>query len=365
MEIKLNEILIRDLYNGYIHNEDDNSIIGYYGKLNIRPKYQREFIYSGKQREEVIKSIQKSFPLNVMYWCKNEGDSFELLDGQQRTISICDYVDNVYSIDGKYFQNLTNTEQEQIMNYKLMVYICEGNDKEKLDWFKIINIAGEKLTEQELRNAIYTGEWLESAKQYFSKNGCIAYKKGSDYLTGSSIRQEYLETTLFWIINRDNLKNIEEYMALHQHNHNAIELWNYFSSVIDWVKAIFPKYRKEMKGISWGIYYNQYKDTDYNPKELEQKFQDLCADDDVTNIKGIYEYLLDNNEKHLHLRAFTDKQKRKQYEKQQGICKKCKKHFSFDEMEGDHIIPWSQGGHTTEDNLQMLCKDCNRRKSDI
>lgn len=224
MKIELKQIKIKDIVNGYQNNDEDNSVIGFGGKLNIRPKYQREFVYKDKQRDEVINTVRHNFPLNVMYWCKNDDGSFEVLDGQQRTISICEYLSGAFSFDGMYFHNLTNTEQEQILNYELMIYVCEGNDREKLDWFKIINIAGEKLTDQELRNAVFTGEWLTDAKKYFSKNGCATYKIGEKYLNGSPIRQDYLETAIRWISDG----KIEEYMATHQLEPNANELWLYF-----------------------------------------------------------------------------------------------------------------------------------------
>ena len=244
-----------------------------------------------------------------------------------------------------------------------MIYMCEGNDKEKLDWFRIINIAGEKLTEQELRNAIYTGEWLSDAKHYFSKNNCLAYKIASDYMSGHAIRQEYLEAALNWI----SAGKIEQYMADHQHNHNAIELWNYFQSVISWVQNLFPKYRKEMKGLPWGIFYNTYHHHDYNPKQLEERVSELMKDeyDEITAKKGIYEYVLGGHERCLQIRAFKDREKRAAYERQKGICPNCQKHFEINEMEADHITPWAKGGHTTQDNCQMLCQNCNRIKSSI
>jgi uncharacterized protein with ParB-like and HNH nuclease domain len=179
LKIELHEILIKDLVKGYVDN-DEEGVYGYDGKLNIRPKYQREFVYKGNQRDAVIDTVRKNFPLNVMYWVKNR-DSYEVLDGQQRTIAICRYVNTEYSIKDIYWHTLTNDQQEQILNYKLMVYFCEGTDSEKLDWFKIINIAGEKLTNQELRNAVYTGTWLTDAKRYFSKSGCAAYQIAKDY----------------------------------------------------------------------------------------------------------------------------------------------------------------------------------------
>jgi len=358
MKIKLNEITIRELTAEYINNQEEG-VMGYNGKLNIRPKYQREFVYKDAQRDAVIETVRKSFPLNVMYWVKSEDDSLEVLDGQQRTISICEYVAGNFSINFQYFHNLEDVEKEEILNYKLMVYFCEGNDKEKLDWFKTINIAGEKLTDQELRNAVYTGTWLTDAKRYFSKTSCAAYGLGGDYLSGSPIRQEYLETAIAWI----SEDQIEKYMSENQHEANANVLWMYFQSVINWVKIIFPNYRKEMKSVGWGFLYNKFKDQKFDSKKLEEEISKLMQDEDVTKKSGIYEYILTKNEKFLNIRAFTDKQKRESYEKQKGICIKCEKEFKIEEMEADHITPWSQGGKTNSENCQMLCKNDNRIKS--
>ena len=360
MNIDLRKITIREVSNGYINN-DEEGVVGYGGKLNIRPKYQREFVYKDKQRDSVIETINKEFPLNVMYWVKNEDDTYEVLDGQQRTISICEYVTRSFSLNSMYFHNLTDVEQNKILNYELMIYFCEGNNKEKLDWFKTINIAGEKLTNQELRNAIYTGTWLTDAKKYFSKTACPAYKIGSDYMTGSPIRQDYLETSISWISNDD----IEQYMAANQHKPNANEIWLYFQSVISWIKVVFPKYRKEMKGIDFGFIYNKFKDEQFDSKKLEEEITKLMKDEDVTKKSGIYEYVLTRNEKYLSLRAFTDNQKREAYERQNGICVKCNTHFELNEMEADHITPWHSGGKTVSENCQMLCKHDNRIKSGI
>ena len=310
MKIELKEITIRQVAESYKDSAEEG-VIGFGGKLNIRPKYQREFVYDEKKRNAVIDTIKKGFPLNVMYWVKNEDDTFEVLDGQQRTISFCQYINSDFSIDNKFFHNLTQSEKDLILDYKLFIYLCEGNDKEKLDWFKIINIAGEKLTDQELRNAVYTGEWLTSAKSHFSKTNCGAYLLAKDYVNGSPIRQEYLETALEWI----NNGNIEEYMAINQHKPNANELWTYFRNVIEWVKLTFTTYRKEMKGIAWGVLYNEFKDIVFDTNKLEKEIQALMIDDEVTNKKGIYSYVLTRNERHLNIRAFTENQKRSAYEK--------------------------------------------------
>jgi hypothetical protein len=357
MEIKLQKITVRELTAGYQDNEE-NGVVAYDGKLDVRPPYQREFIYKEKQRNAVIETLTQGFPLNVMYWAVRSDGTFEIIDGQQRTISICQYVNGDFAFNFKYFNNLKKDEKDQILDYELNIYICSGTDSEKLKWFKTINIAGEKLTEQELRNAVYSGSWVADAKRYFSKNNCAAYGLASKYINGSPIRQDYLETAIDWI----SKGNIEVYMGNHQHDPTAIELWNYFSGVINWVKATFSKYRKEMKGVAWGPLYDKFGKSPLNPKELEEKVSKLMMDSDVQKKSGIYAYVLDGDERHLGIRLFDENTKREIYEKQQGVCPLCKKHFDIEQMEADHITPWKEGGRTIAENCQMLCRECNRRK---
>lgn len=361
MKIVLNNIKVSDLTSGYTDRAEEG-VSGFRGRLNIRPPYQREFIYKDKQRNEVIQTLRKNFPLNTMYWVV-AGDGFELMDGQQRTISICQYVAGDFSveIDGSpmFFNNLTAEKQKQILDYELSIYVCEGSEGEKLDWFKIINIAGSKLTDQELRNAIYTGPWLADAKRWFSRTGCPADQIGDKYVNGSPIRQDFLETSLNWIAQG----KIEDYMSQHQHDADAQELWQYFQEVIAWVERTFPNYRKIMKGLEWGRLYNAHKSDKLNAATLEQRIVELIDDDEVDSKKGIYEFLLTGNEKTLSLRTFDDKTKTKVYERQKGKCPVCKKKYEFSEMEADHIIPWSKGGKTVLANCQMLCRMDNRTKS--
>lgn len=361
MKIELHRIPVREVIAGYKDSAEEG-VVAYDGKLDIRPKYQREFVYNGKQRDAVIETIKNGFPLNVMYWVEADEGNLEVLDGQQRTISIGQYVVGDYSLNDFFFHNLTDEEQNQILDYELMIYFCEGTDKEKLDWFKIINIAGEKLTDQELRNAVYTGPWLSDAKLKFSKSNCAAYllaNDGGQLVSGSSIRQDYLETALSWI----NGGAIEDYMAKHQHDVSADELWSYFQNVIAWVRTTFINYRREMSSVPWGVLFNTFKDTKLNSNKLETEIAELMQDEDVTKKSGIYEYVLTRNEKYLNIRAFTDKQKREVYEKQKGICVKCGEHFEIEGMEADHIKPWHEGGKTTSENCQMLCMQDNRTKS--
>ena len=360
MRVELNEITVRDLVEDYF-DDGEGGVKGYGGRLDIRPPFQREFVYKEMQRNAVIDTVNKGFPLNVMYWALREDGSFEVIDGQQRTISVAQYVNGDYSLGGRYFHNLQDDEQEQILDYLLQVYVCEGSASEKLGWFRTVNIAGEKLTDQELRNAVYAGEWVTDAKRYFSRSNGPAYAVGNKYVRGNAIRQDYLETAITWIMRED--QTIEEYMGEHQHDSNAIELWEHFRSVLDQVEIVFPNYRSFMKGVAWGEMYADLKDPSLNPESLERDISRLVMDDDVTRKAGIYPYLISGEQRHLNLRVFTDAMKHAAYERQAGLCASCHKAFEMSGMEGDHITPWTEGGKTVAENCQMLCRECNRRKS--
>lgn len=358
MKIQYTTISVRDLVAGY-EDKGDDGVFGYSGQLDIRPPYQREFVYKDKQREAVIDTVTKGFPLNVMYWAVRENGTFEVIDGQQRTISIAQYVDGDFSFKDKFFHNLTQDKKDEILNYELTVYQCTGTDSEKLDWFETINIAGEELTDQELRNAVYSGSWVSAAKRIFSKTNGAAYGLGSAYLKGDLKRQDYLETAIKWI----NGGKVEAYMAKHQHDQTADELWTYFRNVIKWTKDTFTKYRSEMKGLPWGEYYNEFSAQTWDSNILEARIAILMQDDEIKKKSGIYHYVLDGDERHLNLRTFDNAMRRTTYERQRGICPMCDEHFEMIDMHADHKKPWSKGGKTTLDNCQMLCRDDNLVKS--
>ncbi len=270
--------MVREFFDGCEDN-DESGVVGFGGRLNIRPAFQREFVH-----------------------------------------------------------------KDRFLEYKLMIYVCKGNDKEKPDRFR---------TPQELRNAIYTGQWISDAKRYFSKNGCAAYKIANKYMNGEMNRQAYLERAIKWIAAREGI-GIEDYMSAHQHDSNASELWLYFSGVINWVQTIFPKYRKEMKGLEWGVLFNQYGNDRLDPAALETKITALMADKEVTGKSGVYEYLLSGKEKFLSLRQFDEDERREAYEHQQGICPICRKHFNFEKMHADHITPGTQAGKL----FRKICRCC-------
>lgn len=358
MKTTMKDVTVRELVAGY-HDDGEGGVVGYDGNLDIRPPFQREFIYNDKERTAVVNTVFNGHPLGLMCWSERDDGTYEIIDGQQRTISIAQYVAGTFSHDGRFFGNLTVDQHDRFMNYKLLVYACNGSDSEKLEWFETINIAGKTLTAQELRNAVYAGPWLSDAKRYFSRNGCAAYGIAKDYIQGVVNRQEFLETAIKWASNEP----IEEYMGRHQQDEDAGVLWADFQARIDWVKRTFPEYRRSMKGANWGELYDGYANSTVNPTQLEKKVAELHADEDVTNPKGIYDYVLTGNERSLNIRAFPNQVKSRVYEKQGRKCARCQTTVPLTETEADHIKPWANGGKTVEDNCQILCKDCHKAVS--
>ena len=71
MKITNKKVTIREIINGY-ENRDELGVVAYGGKLNVRPAYQRLYVYTEKQSVAVINSIMNGFPLSSLYWSKNK-----------------------------------------------------------------------------------------------------------------------------------------------------------------------------------------------------------------------------------------------------------------------------------------------------
>lgn len=370
MTIKQTEVTVREIMQGYANN-DEQGVRGFGGQLDIRPPYQREFIYNEKEQEAVITTVLNGYPLNVMYWVKRSDDAecpYEVMDGQQRTLSLCEYVAGKFSHDFKNFFNQPMDVQNKILDYKLTVYVCEGEASEKLEWFKTINIAGKALNEQEINNAIYAGPFVSDAKRHFSKSNCGAYRLGKDLVNGTPIRQDFFKKALEWMAEHETRNGHRQtavgYMAQHQHDPNANNLWSYFQNVLNWAMTNFSlkKFKKIMKGLNWAELYDKYRNETLNTEELERRISALIRDGEIQKQTGIIPYVLTGDERHLDLRSFPEDIKLAVWERQSHICPICGKEFDFEFMEGDHITPWREGGRTIVENCQMLCRECNRRK---
>ena len=375
-------ITIKDICEGFVYNEyEGKGLFGLAGKLTIQPEYQRNYIYAdGKKDVAVIDSILKGYPLGLIYFNK-AGDRLEVLDGQQRITSFGRFVTDKFAIKDshgmeQYFSGLAEDLQKKIMGTKLLIYECEGTESEIKEWFKTINIAGVPLNEQELLNAIHSGEFVTKAKETFSNSQNANIQKWSAYISGNVNRQDFLHAALDWV----SKGNISDYMSRHRHDTEITELGCYFNSVIDWISSVFIDVEAEMKGLEWGKYYELYHKNSYNPIEVSKKLKELYSDFFVKNKKGIYEYILDGcrQPQLLDIRIFDEPTKKTVYAKQtaeaeqKGIsnCPLCAmgtdgnqtRIYKPAEMDADHVTAWSKGGSTDISNCQMLCKTHNRAK---
>lgn len=387
METELKQFKISEITEGFVYNQfEGKGLFGLNGNLTIQPEYQRNYIYAeknGNREAEVIYSILKGYPLGLIYFNVLPNKHLEVLDGQQRITSIGRFVTGKFAISDdngnkNYFSGLSKDQQDKIMNSTLLVYKCTGKESEIKEWFKTINIVGIPLNSQELLNSVYSGPFVTKAKEEFSNSQNANIQKWSVYIKGSANRQDFLKTALEWISQDDN----ESYMSKHRNDDNINELQNYFNSIIDWASTTFYDTPKEMNQVDWGSLYEQYHSFSYDLDDINSKVQALYEDPDVTKKAGIFEYVLggEKEPKLLNIRTFSKTDIKSKYAeqtnkaKQNGTsnCPTCNTDIEFkhtntiwleDEMEGDHIIPWSKGGKTEKENLQMLCKHHNSMKS--
>ena len=377
------EFTIKEICDGFVYNElEGKGLFGLSGKLTIQPEYQRNYIYAdGKRDVAVIESILKGYPLGLIYFVKVGQDQFEVLDGQQRITSFGRYVTNKFAVKDdngmeQIFTSIAVDKQKKILETKLTIYECEGEESEIKEWFKTINIAGVPLSEQELNNAIFSGPFITQAKEEFSNSQNANVQKWSAYIKGSVNRQHFLERALDWV----SKGNITDYMSRHRFDDNINEIKTYFKSVIDWVSTTFMDIESEMCGLEWGRLFEEYNKKGFDPKKVSAQVQELYGDPYVKNRKGIFEYILGGkvDTKLLNVRVFDEATKKSLYKSQtksaeskgESNCPLCaighdskkSKTWKLNEMDADHVTAWSKGGATDIKNCQMLCKTHNRAK---
>ncbi len=378
-------ITIKDICDGFVYNElEGKGLFGLSGKLTIQPEYQRNYIYAsdgGKREMAVIESILKGYPIGLIYFNKISDKNLEVLDGQQRITSIGRFVTGKFAIKDEngheqYFDGMAKDKKDKILKTPLLIYECEGTESQIKEWFKTINIVGVKLEPQELLNAVYSGPFVTLGKEEFSNSQNSNIQKWSAYISGSALRQDFLESALDWV----SKGNIGDYMSSHRYEKNINELKKYFNIVIDWVSSIFVDVESEMQGLEWGRLYEAYHKKSYDPKKISKEVEKLYGDPYVKNRKGVFEYVLGGGKDTnlLDVRIFDEATKREIYNKQtkmakiKGVsnCPLCAIGHEANaamiwlqaEMEADHVAAWSKKNPTDIKNCQMLCKTHNRAK---
>ena len=382
------DITVEAVCEGFVYNElEGKGLFGLGGRLTIQPEYQRNYIYNdGKKDVAVIDSVLKGYPLGLLYFNRRADGQLEVLDGQQRITSLGRFLTGKFAVrdaggQPQYFSSLPAEAQARFRGAGLLVYECEGTEREIKEWFRTINIAGVPLNAQELLNAIYSGPFVSAAKAVFSNSGNAQAQKWAAYVSGDIKRQDFLERALEWASRAwEDREGVERYMARHRHEAGIDGLRAAFESVIDWAEATFPTVRPEMRGLEWGRLYDAHHAEPHDPRALDEAAGRLLADDAVRNRKGVFEYVLGGGKdtRLLEVRYFDDRTKKAAYERQtreareRGVsnCPLCAmghdanatRIYRLQEMDADHVAAWSQGGATTADNCQMLCKTHIRAK---
>ena len=378
-------ITAKEICDGFEYNElEGKGLFGLSGKLTIQPEYQRSYIYAsdgGKREMAVIESILRDYPIGLIYFNRVSENNLEVLDGQQRITSIGRFITDKFAIKDEngmeqYFGGMAKDKKTKILETKLLIYECEGEESEIKEWFKTINIAGVPLNNQELLNAVYSGPFVTLAKAEFSNSQNSNIQKWGAYVSGSAIRQDFLGCALDWV----SKGNIGDYMSFHRNDNNINELVDYFKNVIDWISTVFIDVESEMCGLEWGRLYEEYHKKTYNPAEVSAQVHKLYGDLYIKNRKGVFEYILGGSvdTRLLVVRDFDEPTKKAVYTiqsdnakaKGESNCPLCaighdankSKIWKFEEMDADHVSAWSKGGATTAENCQMLCRTHNQAK---
>ncbi len=370
------EITVKDLYEKVQSGEIISDI-----------ELQREIIYNAEKQTKVIDSLVIGVPLPAFYFWENEDGTYEVLDGKQRIEAICKFLSNDLEYDGVNRKHTDPTIQSKILNTKLNIIVCSGDESLKREVFYRINTLGVPLSNFEVLNGLYSGVYLKGLTYYCQQQNVTK-------CLGANSRGNNQYKILNYIIGREykktNKKNLYDYVQKHQNDDFFIDQ-KYIEDRFKFIKDVFDDPSKHadvywylankyLKNKSDWVKYRKdlttrlkeyYKSPDY---KLSNRKQDDIEEICLGSISGL---ILDPQ------RVFSKEQKEEyisQYiTKKDGKCQcaECKKmadegtineaatYFFDDELEMDHVVPWSKGGRTELSNAQLLCKPCNIRKSNL
>jgi len=435
MELKYDDdYTISKVLEGFSWSDaEEKGLQGLNGKLEIQPEYQRNYIYNennGSREEAVINSVLNGYPLGVFYFKQETDGTYSVLDGQQRITALGRFHKHLFKVNwngkSEYYIDDAKGEAKQLLNdTKLLIYIirpeegqsAEEYEKEIMQWFERINIQGVKLEDQEIRNAVYHGKFVNALrKSYANKDFLEDYKL---FIPLSSYRrQSVVELALDWRTKalkpdiKDQDARIRLYMHDHQSDDNCDDVTDYFKKVMTWVNKRFSwieDYARSVLVLSdfvrsdWNRLYETYSQYEYKTDDIINRIKELYGEKYnkrgntgwIQKTSGITEYVLQElaglepNGNLLELRTFDkitvqrpkyDEQTKRaeEYAKKLGRlysnCPLCELYgssdgsdemriWSFDDMEGDHWKPFSKGGKTEDSNCVMLCSIHNKRKS--
>ena len=336
---------------------------------------QREIIYSDEKQRLVIDSIVKDYPLPAFYLWKNDDGKLEVLDGKQRIHAITRFYENDLEYDGLLWKEWNTKDpelQERINNTALSIIISEGTEEKKREIFNRINTLGVPLSEFEVLNGLYAGQYLRGLSKYVEQDS--AAKK----ILGEPKRGKSKIKLLDFICSLRGVKDKKEYVKLHQ-DEPFVGDQTLVSKHVKFVASIFDDFNSLPMLLRFAVRYAKdvtiWKE---NKDEINRRIKKFKKSQDYK--------LIDNKEQEIEdiiqtvvqgisvdpKRLFTQDQKDElvqlsmadpsKHDGEKIRCEDCKQLFFADELTVDHVKPWSKGGRTELSNAQLLCRACNSKQ---
>lgn len=170
------------------------------GELIIDPDYQRQNVWSARQRIELIESIIMGIPLPVIYLFETRDGKKQVVDGRQRITTIIDFLNDKFPLkdlrilrdyNDCRFSDLPPKVQGIFEDFQILCYVIQPPTAErvKYDIFDRVNRGGTKLNSQEMRNALYRGAATELINEICEEE---IFAKASDHsISPKRMRDRY------------------------------------------------------------------------------------------------------------------------------------------------------------------------------
>ncbi len=393
------------------------------GKINPQPDFQRYYVWKPSKASKLIESLLLDIPIPVIYMAEEKDKSLSVVDGQQRIVSICSYINGKFpdgrdfkltglqvleELNGKQFKELTTDQQEAIQSATIRVIkISSESDADvKFEIFERLNVGAEKLNDQELRNSVYRGTYNELLKKLSKNPTLLKILKQTECHPRMVDRQLILRFFTMWRNTHLKYKSpMKQFL-----NKEMDKYRNASASEIQGMEAIFIK-SIEISYYVFGI--NAFRRFNYGDQKnlnghWESKLNVALWDtllytfsffeknqiipisdsikeefiDIVTNDQNFAEYISSSTDKpdRITYRAEKWKQRvenlvsfhgprnfsyslKERLFRQDQTCQICDQHiFDIDDSEVDHITHYWRGGQTIPENARLTHRFCNRSR---
>lgn len=364
------------------------------GELKYNQSTQRKFVYAGMPAQMAWGTTTKSGSLinailedgiqlpAVYFWHNTDTGHTNIHDGKQRILSLYYFIQPTAAIQITTFRNgrstnfagLSEEDQNYLLNYTLDIVERTGDSKQEEKSFYLLNTNSVNLTSYECLSGMYHGTWLTEFETYID-----TMSRHYDMIKEIG-RGEQAYKFLFSIFNLPNPKRKEDVcnpdnnlnQAIKAVRNNSFDASSYsfdriiiaFNEIMRAVKGLKEERALAIANMIVRRSYNVDEIVDFYRASMRQ-VNDITSWDMETHTTFIEKFV-----EGVHLdpkRMFTKDVKDVLYARSPRCAhidengQRCTE-TAYGKLEVDHIVPWSNGGHTTLDNAQLLCKSHNAGK---